>query len=78
MRSIMEEKDNNSGTGPAHMPGTRKGEEMAAGKGKEPGRHDLGETGADRPAGGSTPRDSTGINPDDETSVTETPAMPPA
>ncbi len=74
----MAEKDNNSGTGPAHIPGTRKGEEMVAAKGKEPGRHDLDESHADRPAGGSTARNSTGINPEAEESITDTPAMPPA
>ncbi len=50
---------------PTHEPGTAKGEEMVSEKGKEPGRHDTGTTGAGRPTGKSTARDSTSINPQD-------------
>jgi hypothetical protein len=50
---------------PTHTPGTRKGEEITEDEGKEPGRYEKGETGAGRPSGGSTARDSTGINPED-------------
>ncbi len=50
---------------PSHDAGTGKGEEKSSTEGKEAGRHDLGETHAGRPAGGSTMRDSTSINPED-------------
>lgn len=46
---------------PVHQPTTRKGEEMVKETGKEPGRHDIGTTGAGRRAGKSTPRDASGI-----------------
>ncbi len=46
---------------PVHQPTTRKGEEMPREEGKEPGRHDIGTTGAGRPTGKSTPRDASGI-----------------
>ena len=47
---------------PTHTPGTGKGEEY--GKEGEAGRHATGRTGkAKRPAGKSTGRDSTGVNP---------------
>jgi hypothetical protein len=44
---------------------TRGGEKVTTEEGKEPGRHDSGSDGtkADRPTGGSTPRDMAGINP---------------
>jgi hypothetical protein len=43
----------------------RRGEDMAKHHGKEAGRHDSGSDGsnADRPTGGSTARDSTGVDP---------------
>ena len=63
---------------PAHTPGTRKGEDITAHDGKEAGRESKGSSHADRPAGGRTARDSTGINPDDVESVTGGPKMPPA
>jgi hypothetical protein len=64
---------------PSHDTGTRKGEEIIQEEGKEPGRHDKGETGAGRPAGGSTARDSTRINADNENPIDpESPKMPPA
>lgn len=53
----------------SHSTGTRKGEEIVEDEGKESGRHDEGETGANRPAGSSTARDSTGINSEDENPI---------
>ena len=50
---------------PSHDTGVGKGEEKSSTEGKESGRQDLGETHAERPAGGSTQRDSTSINPED-------------
>ena len=71
---------NEGGTsGPAHHTGVRKGEEVVEDDGKEVGRHDQGTTGADRPTGGSTARDSTKINPDDENPIDpDSPNLPPA
>ena len=63
---------------PTHTPGTRKGEEIKGEEGNEPGRDDSATTGADRPAGGSSARDSTGINPGDAESDSGGPSMPPA
>jgi hypothetical protein len=65
-------------SGPAHSAGVRKGEDIKEDDGKEPGREDAGATGADRPAGTSTARDSTAINPDDVESSSGGPNMPPA
>ena len=63
----------------SHDPGTRKGEEITGDDGKESGRHEKGETGANRPAGGSTARDSTSINLEDAGPIDpEMPNMPPA
>ncbi|MBA2284895.1 MAG: hypothetical protein H0W02_05395, partial [Ktedonobacteraceae bacterium] len=43
---------------------TGKGEEKAKKEGKQPGRQEAGTTGeAKRPAGTSTAKDSTGVNP---------------
>lgn len=68
-----------AGTAPTHSPGTRKGEEIASEDGKEAGRDDSGTSGADRPTGTSTARDSTGINPEDvESKDPNAPNMPPA
>lgn len=45
---------------------TRSGEDIRGKTGKEAGRHEMGTKGAtDRPMGGSTARDSTGIDPQD-------------
>jgi hypothetical protein len=64
---------------PAHDAGTGKGEEKSSWEGKEAGRHDLGTTHAGRPAGGSTARDSTSINPDAREPIDpRMPHMPPA
>jgi hypothetical protein len=62
-----------------HHPGARKGEEVIQDEGKEAGRHDKGETGKGRPAGGSTARDSTRVNPEDSNPIDpDSPKMPPA
>lgn len=64
---------------PAHHPGTRKGEEIKQEEGTEEGRHESGTTGADRPAGGRTSRDSTRINPEQEQPIDpDSPNIPPA
>lgn len=69
----------NEGTsGPTHSTGTGKGEEIKDRDGKEAGRSDAAATGAGRPTGTSTARDSTSINPDDVESTTDSPKMPPA
>lgn len=64
---------------PSHDWGTGKGEEKSSTEGKEAGRHDHTHTHADRPAGGSTARDATSINPDDMDPIDpNSPKMPPA
>ena len=64
---------------PAHDAGTAKGEEKSSVEGKEAGRHEMDDSHADRPAGGSTMRDSTSINPEDrEPKDPYSPKMPPA
>jgi hypothetical protein len=65
-------------TAPTHTTGTRKGEEIAREEGKEPGRKDTGTTGAGRPSGGSSARDSTAVNPESAESDSDSPNMPPA
>ncbi len=65
-------------SGPAHSVGVGKGEDIKDRDGKEDGRDDAGKTGADRPTGTSTARDSTAINPDDVESSSGGPSMPPA
>lgn len=75
----MGENETNPGTGPAHQPGTRKGEEMTDKAGKEPGHHDTGDSHANRPSGTSTARSSTGVNPEAEEPIDpKMPNMPPA
>ncbi|MDT5156159.1 MAG: hypothetical protein QOC61_322 [Acidobacteriota bacterium] len=72
----MEEHDSTSHS-PSHDAGTGKGEEKSSFEGKEAGRHDHADTHADRPAGGSTARDSTSINPDDRNPIDpDSPNMP--
>ena len=72
-------KQDTSKDSPSHHSGVGKGEEIADRDGKESGRHDKEQTGADRPAGGSTARDSTRINPDAENPIDpNSPNMPPA
>jgi len=65
-------------SGPTHAAGTRKAEEISSADGKEAGRSDDSTTGADRPSGTSTARDSTGINPDTAETQTGGPSKPPA
>jgi hypothetical protein len=75
---MSSEHDKNSES-PAHDWGTGKGEEKSSAEGKEAGRHDHENTHADRPAGGSTARDATSINPDDRGPIDpNSPKMPPA
>jgi hypothetical protein len=63
----------------AHSLGTRKGEEQVIWHGREEGRIREGHTGANRPAGRSTPRDVTSINPRDREPVDpESPFLIPA
>jgi hypothetical protein len=50
---------------PAHVTGVARGENVSQTRGGEAGRLQTGERGAGRPAGSSTPRDVTGINPDE-------------
>lgn len=61
---------------PTHTPGTRRGEEIAHDEGQEPGREDTGTTGAGRPAGKRTGRDSSTVSPTDPIDP-ESPDMPP-
>ena len=64
---------------PTHHPGARKGEEILDDEDKEAGRHDKEQTDQGRPAGGSTARDATGINPDDRDPIDpNSPKLPPA
>ena len=57
-----EEPDSPHGVGESV---TRRGEDVEQDEGKEPGRHDAGvEYPAERPVGTSTPRDTTGVDPD--------------
>lgn len=64
---------------PAHTPGTAKGEEKSSTEGKEPGRRDIDTGDEHRPAGGSTARSSTSINPEDREPIDPMmPNMPPA
>jgi hypothetical protein len=63
----------------AHSLGTSKGEEQVIWHGREEGRIREGRTGANRPAGISTPRDVTSINPRDREPVDpESPFLIPA
>lgn len=63
----------------AHDAGTGKGEEKSTTEGKEAGRQEEGGSGAGRPAGTSTMRDSTSINPEDrEPKHPDSPTLPPA
>jgi hypothetical protein len=62
---------------PTHTPGVRRGEEIKQDEGPEPGREDTGTTGADRPAGKSTGRDSSTVRPSEPIDP-DSPDMPPA
>ncbi len=75
----MDKEHDAKSKSPSHDWGTGKGEEKSTIEGKESGRHDAGTTHADRPAGTSTARDSTSINPDDMDPIDpNSPKMPPA
>jgi hypothetical protein len=74
---MMEDQDSKASL-PTHTTGTRQGEQIKDEEGKEPGREDAGTTHADRPAGTSSARDSTAINPEDVESSSGGPSMPPA
>ena len=75
----MEKEHDSKSQSPSHDWGTGKGEEKSSMEGKESGRHDLDETHADRPAGTSTGRSSTSINPENEDPIDpNSPNMPPA
>jgi len=65
-------------SGPTHTAGTRQGEDIKSADGKEAGRSDDSSTGADRPSGTTTARDSTSINPDSADTQTGGPSKPPA
>ena len=73
----MDKEHDSKSKSPAHDWGTGKGEEKSTTEGKESGRHETGTTHAERPAGGSTARDSTSINPDAENPIDpDSPKMP--
>ncbi len=77
--NIKKGKQDTSPEAPAHTPGTAKGEEKVMNEGKEPGRLDTNEAGADRPAGTSTARNSTSVNAEEMEPIDpEMPNMPPA
>ncbi len=65
---------------PAHTPGTAKGEEKSSTEGKEAGRHEHDDEAQEgRPAGGTTARNSTSINPEEMDPIDpNSPNMPPA
>jgi len=64
---------------PAHTVGVSKGEEHVIWKGREEGRIREEHTGAMRPAGRSTARDVTSINPEDREPIDpESPFLIPA
>lgn len=64
---------------PGHDSGTGQGEEKSSTQGQESGRHDLGQSHADRPAGVRTARDSTGVDADEHEPIDpKMPHMPPA
>ena len=58
-------RESDPGVGPAHIPGTTRGEDVGGGADEpdESGRDGDGSGGSERPAGTSTARDSTSINP---------------
>ena len=57
-------KTDDKPTSGIHIPGVRQGNQLAKDGGKEAGRFSQETTDADRPAGGSTSRDSTSISDD--------------
>lgn len=71
--------DEQSSTGPAHQPGTHKGEELEKAEGPEVGREDKFTDATGSPTGTTSARNSTGINPDAEDPIDPSmPLMPPA
>ena len=79
MMDQMKKEHDSTSESPSHDWGTGKGEEKSSTEGKEAGRHDAGTSHADRPAGTSTARDSTSINPDAMDPIDpNSPKMPPA
>lgn len=64
---------------PAHQRGTARGEEVARHTGREPGQRSAGGASAGRPTTTTTPRFSTGINPNDRKPIDpKSPYLPPA
>ncbi len=61
---------------PSHSTGTRKGEEVAHDEGQEAGRTDSGTSGAGRPTGTRTGRDSSTVAPTEPIDP-DSPDMPP-
>lgn len=55
-------RESDPGVGPAHYPGTSRGEDLGDGN-KESGRDDTGTNEAGRPTGESDAQDTTTINP---------------
>ncbi len=71
--------DEQSSTGPAHQPGTHKGEELDKAEGPEAGREEKHEDAHGSPVGTSNARYSTGINSEAEDPIDPNmPNMPPA
>jgi hypothetical protein len=79
MEDQIDQEHESTSHSPSHDSGTGKGEEKSSTEGKESGRHEHATTHADRPAGGSTARDSTSINPENMDPIDpNSPKMPPA
>jgi hypothetical protein len=75
----MDKEHDATSKSPAHDSGTGKGEEKSSTEGGESGRDDTETSHADRPAGTSTARDSTSINPENRDPIDpNSPNMPPA
>lgn len=65
----MPDDEENKGVGPAHQPGTQRGEDVKKHEGDEAGRDDNGSSGAGRETGTSIPRDATSVNPEAEAPI---------
>ena len=75
----MADADADDLTNPVHDPNQRRGEDIIKDEGKEAGRRDERSTGAGRPAGSSTARDATRVNPESEDPIDpSSPKLPPA
>jgi len=70
----VDDRNPPSGTGESI---TTPGEEIAKKDGNEPGHHEKGSTGADRPAGGSSSRLGSSVDPQDPVDP-QSPHLPPA